>query len=172
VSSINYGALAGGESTQPPDGLHDAYLTRARLQTGQQDFVATEWQVGAYWWETLYGFTPQRLPFTQDMLDGLGIDRAKLTDDDALEAALNAAQGSQYRVRVETNGRFVNTYIEGAVAQRSFETDIPADTSGLPEVSQSPSGLFVTDGPRQTALAGAGNSPPSAADDDLDDIPF
>jgi hypothetical protein len=39
-------------------------------------------------------------------------------------------------------------------------------------VSQSPSGLFVTDGPRQTALAGAGNSPPSAADDDLDDIPF
>jgi hypothetical protein len=58
-------------------------------------------------------------------------------------------------------------------------------------VSQSPSGLFVTDGPRQTALTGAGAptplgvaahvtaavaeasaGPPTAPDDDLDDIPF
>ena len=176
MSGINYAQLAGGgESAQPPNGMHRAFLMRARLQTGAQDFVVTEWQAGAYWWETLYGFTASRIGFTQDALDGLGIDRAKITDDDALEAALYAAQGAEYRVRVEQNGRFTNTYIEGAasVGQPSFDSDIPADTTGLPDASEPPpSGLFVTDGPRQTALAGAGAGPPTAPDDDLDDIPF
>lgn len=149
MSSINYGALAGGESTQPPNGMHRAYLMRARLQTGAQDFIVTEWQAGPYWWETLYGFTPQRLQFTQDALDGLGIDRAKITDDDALEDALALAQGSEYRVRVEVNGRFTNTYVEGAAVagQPSFDSRPPATG-------------FVTDGPRMTrgqeALAGLG----------------
>jgi hypothetical protein len=184
VSSINYEQLASGGGTEPPDGLHDAYLMRARLQTGNQDFVVTEWQAGAFYWETLYGFTPQRLQFTQDMLDGLGIDRAKITDDDALEMALADAQGSRYRVRVERNGRFVNTYIEGGStvqpsAQASF-ADVPIDTSGLPDVSQPPptytgalAGMAAPPPTQpQPALTGAGAGPPTAPDDDLDDIPF
>jgi hypothetical protein len=181
MSGINYAQLAGGgESAQPPNGMHRAFLMRARLQTGAQDFVVTEWQAGPYWWETLYGFTASRIGFTQDALDGLGIDRAKITDDDALEAALYGAQGAEYRVRVEQNGRFTNTYIEGAAAvgQPSFDSDIPADTSGLPAASPPYTGALAGMGAPppsaqpQPALTGAGAGPPTAPDDDLDDIPF
>lgn len=178
VSSINYGQLAGATAEGPSDGLHTAFLMRARLQTGAQDFIVTEWQVGDAYWETLYGFTPQRMPFTQDMLDGLGIDRAKLTDDDALEVALAEAQGQQYRVRVEHNGRFVNTYIEGgstvqSSAQASF-ADVPIDATGLPDATPAYTGALagMAAPPPQAALAGAGTGPPAATDDDLDDIPF
>jgi hypothetical protein len=148
--------------------LHDAYLMRARLQTGSRDFIVTEWQVGGFYWESLNGFEGARMRFTQDLLDGLGIDRRTLTDDDRLEAALAACQGSRYRVRVERNGSFVNTYVEGDAMQAQLG-DIPADTSGLPPVSAGPAQAAP---PPQMALTGAGNAPPPAADDDLDDIPF
>ena len=157
MSNINYAQLAGGGGTTPPDGLHDAYLMRARLQSGAQDFIVTEWQSGSFYWETLYGFTANRIRFAQDALDGLGIDRSKTMDDDALEAALYRVQGSQFQVRTEVNGNFVNTYIEGP-AQASFD-DMPADTSGLPDVSPPPA---------QEVLVG---SPPSGEPED-DDIPF
>jgi hypothetical protein len=165
MSEINYGALRGEVETAPPAGMYDAYLIRARLQTGRQDFVVTEWQADRFYWETLYGFTASRMQFTQDALDGLKVDRSKLTSDDDLEAQLADASGHVYRVRVERNGAFVNTYIEGGT---SPEPDVPVDTSGLPEVSASP----PPSPPPQPALAGAGTGPPSATPDDDDDIPF
>jgi hypothetical protein len=173
VSSINYGKLGGNpDETLPPEGLHDAYLIAARLQTGSQDFIVTEWQSGLFYWETLFGFTGGRIRFTQDALDGLGINRAKITDDDALSAALDDVRGSQFRVRVERNGNFVNTYIEGDVlgqAALASLGDAPIDTAGLPDVSAPPQTAAP---PPQMALTGSGASPPTAADDDLDDIPF
>jgi hypothetical protein len=161
VSSINYAQLAGGGNVTPPDGLHNAYLMRARLQTGAQDFLVTEWQAGTFYWETLYGFTANRIRFAQDALDGLGIDRSKITNDDALEDALYRVQGGQFQVRTEVNGNFVNTYVEGPVSAR-FE-DMPADTSGLPDVSAPPA---------QPAQAPLPVGAPAAAEDDEDDIPF
>ena len=159
MSSINYAALAGG-GTEPPEGMHDAYLIRARLQIGQRDFVVTEWQAGPFYWETLFGFEGQRMQFTQDALDGLGIDRSTVTNDDELEAELARVQGSQFRVRVTRNGRFVNTDIVGAATRPAqtppAQTDIP-----LPDVSAPPE-------PAQASLVG----PNGASDDDLEDIPF
>jgi hypothetical protein len=150
MSSINY-ALLGGDASEstPADGIYAAYLMAARLQTSNNgDFLVTEWQAGSYWWETLFGFTSRRMAITQEFLDGLGVDRSHITDDDAFRLAIAKASGKVYNVRVEVNGNFVNTYIEtpgaqesgrgqealaGLASSRSFDSDIPPSDSDLPD---------------------------------------
>jgi hypothetical protein len=165
MSSINYGALRGESETAPPAGMYDAFLVRARLQTGRADFIVTEWQADRFYWETLYGFTTSRMQFTQDALDGLKVDRSTLTSDDDLEAQLADAAGHVYRVRVERNGIFVNTYIEGSA--HAVEPDVPVDASDLPDVVAR---TLAPPPMTQPALTGAG--PPSTPVAEEDDIPF
>lgn len=157
MSSINYSLLGGDASqTTPPDGIHSAYLMATRLQSSQNgDFLVTEWQAGPYWWETLFGFTTRRMAITQEFLDGLGIDRSRITDDDAFRLALAKAQGQVYTVRVENNGNFVNTYMESAgPTQSRFDTDIPPVDEDLPSPGE------------------AAAEPVAAHVPDDDDIPF
>jgi hypothetical protein len=132
MSSINYALLSGDDTqTTPPEGIHSAYLMAARLQLGDNDFIVTEWQAGSYWWETLFGFNARRMKFTQAFLDGLGINRKAVMDDDSMRLALAKAQGQVYSVRVERNGEYVNTYIEDRQVPMTT-SDAPADTRGLP----------------------------------------
>lgn len=175
MSSINYSLLGGDASeSTPTDGIYAAYLMAARLQTSANgDFLVTEWQAGSYWWETLFGFTSRRMSITQEFLDGLGVDRSHITDDDAFRLAIAKAAGQVYNVRVEVNGNFVNTYIEspgpqpspppaaggrgqealaGLASNRSFDSDIPAADEDLPDA------------------VGVGAAAPHEPEDD--DIPF
>jgi hypothetical protein len=131
VSDIDYQALAGHTGGDPPDGIHQAYLMRAALvNTDSGSQLVTEWQtsgIPAHWWTAWFGFDGKRLRFAQDFLDGIGVDRSKITDDDSFEQALGDAQGQVYTVRVETRGNFLNTYVEEApTAQTSFG-DVPID---------------------------------------------
>jgi hypothetical protein len=154
MSDIDYDALRGGDGGLPEDGLHRAYLARAALaETSRGSMLVTEWQTTTNppsYWQTWFGFNGQRLRFTQELLDALGIDRGKLMDDDALQAALDSVQGTVYQIRTERWGDSgVNTYVLDSTAQAQL-TDVPIETEDLP-------------------VAGVAASAAAAEDDD---IPF
>jgi hypothetical protein len=148
VSDIDYNALGSGGGGEPPDGVYRATLIRAKLvETANGWRMVTEWQVGGltpYYWATWFGFEGPRMAFTQEFLDGLGIDRAQITDDVAFEAALDDACGRDYTVRTSAWSGGINVYPEAAVEnpQTSLD-DVPIDTDGLPEVSQPTPGVPV-----------------------------
>jgi hypothetical protein len=171
--AVDYGKLrgeGGAVADHPADGLHIARLERAVLQDtkrGQQ--VLTEWSdPDNVMWTSWNRFDPDQfgMPRTQKLLDGLGVDRAKLTDDDALSQALADVEGGTYQVRTqsrkaerrlgdEADKWFTDTFVEQTVSGRQQAlTDIPADTTGL----------------REPAAQGATAKPASDFDDD--DIPF
>lgn len=134
----DYEALRGETGGLPPDGVHDAYLDGARLvDTRNGEMLVTDWRTVSdplYCWSTWFGFEGQRLRFTQDFLDDLGVDRAHITDDDALNGALYARIGLVYTVRTSrwgsNGGGGVNVEVEGqgASTESQQETlDLPHD---------------------------------------------
>lgn len=137
---IDYEALRGGVVTGVPDnGSHTARLERAKLWEGDKGSqLITEWSNDKnVMWTSWNRFDANGLPYTQDLLDGLGIDRSKITDDDKLEAALNEAEGRMYSVRTDSKQGsqgdrwFINTYVDGpAVAE---QPELPVDAEGLPK---------------------------------------
>jgi hypothetical protein len=134
VSDIDYDLLRGQVGGDPPDGLHSAYLMRAALvNTSSGTRLVTEWQTSgdeSYYWTTWFGFDGNRLGFTQDFLDGLGVDRSKVTDDDAFEQTLADVQGTVYTVRTAAWSGGVNTYVEETPAPPPGQTsfgDVPID---------------------------------------------
>jgi hypothetical protein len=150
MTDIDYNALRSGGGGEPPDGHYKATLVRAKLVNTSGGWkMVTEWQVGGltpYYWTTWFGFEGARMAFTQEFLDGLGIDRANITDDDAFEMALDRATNHTYNVRTSAWSGGINTYPEagGEVAQTSLD-DMPADTNGLPEVGAQPVGVGGAD---------------------------
>lgn len=166
MTSIDYDALRGQSGGDPLDGIHEAYLMRAALvDTSQGSRLVTEWQTfnePRYYWTTWFGFEGNRLQFTQEFLDALGIDRATLMNDDAFESELSKVQGTVYQVRTEAGAAWINTYVEDA-AQVAAQTDLPIDTADLPPTPPPP-------GAPTPAGVGAGTQNQSPADDD--DIPF
>jgi hypothetical protein len=137
MTGIDYDALRGQSGGEPPDGLHTAYLMRAELvETSRGDRMVTEWQTMSeprYYWTTWFGFDGQRLSFTQEFLDALGVDRNRITDDALLEQALSNCVGLEYEVRTDAGASWVNTYVEGAVSP-----DVPIDTTGLGQATPAP----------------------------------
>jgi len=156
MSDIDYDLLAGSRGGEPPDGIHVATLVRAALvETTNGSRLVTEWQTGGrtpYYWTAWHGFAANRIALTQDFLDGLGVDRATVTDDEEFDRALFEALHRDFTVRVEHNGSFLNTYVEGKPSAQMALSDAPVDTSDLPE-----------------PVAAA---PPAARTSDDDDIPF
>lgn len=118
---VDYEALRSGASTGvPEDGAHTARLERARLYEGEKGSqLITEWSESGLWWTSWNRFDGQGMPFTQALLDGLGVDRSTLTDDDAFEDALAQAQGALYLVTTSAKQGnqgdrwFINTYVDG-----------------------------------------------------------
>jgi hypothetical protein len=160
MTTIDYDALRGASGGEPLDGIHTAYLMRAELvETAKGPALVSEWQTmrePRYYWTTWFGFEGTRLKFTQEFLDSLGVDRAHITDDELFENALRGVVGTEYQVRTEAGGSWVNTYvIDKAEVQRSM--DAPIDTSGLPQQTEMVG--------REPVAAGIG-----VPDDD--DIPF
>ena len=167
MSSIDYDLLRGEAGGEPPAGLYDAYLMRAALVTTDKGTsLVAEWQTlsgTGYYWTAWFGFTPQRMQFTQEFLDGVGIDRHTLTDDERFEQELSQIQGSVYQVRVESKNGYLNTFVLDSAQVQQQLSDIPADVSDLPSSAPPP-------GPAPTPVgAGVGAQQALPADDD---IPF
>lgn len=160
---IDYRQLKETRGTDvPPDGERTARLERGKLvetKYGSTRLV-TEWSAGDLWWQSWNQFDGQGLAFTQDLLDGLGVDRSKLTDDDQLTAELAAAEGHKYRVKTKSNRGsqgdrwFTSTYIQSTVsvlrtgllsgAVPKDDPDIPFDTNDFVEPPKT-GGLFDDD---------------------------
>jgi hypothetical protein len=163
---IDYDALRGATGGPPPDGEHDAYLDRAALvDTRNGSMLVTEWKTRGeefYAWTTWFGFEGQRMGFTQDFLDQLGIDRSTLTSDDALTDALEARVGLLYRCATEAWGSAggINVEVLGEAGQQRLDSraDAPIDTGGL--------------GPTEYERVGAEHVEVGAGAADDDDIPF
>jgi len=140
MSPVDYEALRGGVTTGVPDnGAHTARLERAALiETDKGSNLVTEWSEDGLWWTSWNRFDGQGLPFTQQLLDSLGVDRSTITDDDELEQALSQAQGVLYLVHTDSKQGskgdrwFINTYVDGRAVPTQDE--LPVDTEGLPDV--------------------------------------
>ena len=147
MSDINFDLLRGSEVGLPPDGIHTADLIVAKvvdLESGSK--LVTEWgnPETNYYWTSWNAFAANRIVFTQELLDGLGVDRAKITDDSELAVELERVQGQTYQVRTSAWSGGINTYIEGR--QQSLD-DLGTDTEGLPEVGQAPTQPTLDDSP-------------------------
>jgi hypothetical protein len=117
-------------------------------------WVRTCWRTTdmAYYWETLNGMAGQRKGFTKKLLAGVGVDLDVVNSFDQLGDELAQFENRAYTVRVERNGNFLNTYVEGA--ETAPLPDVPVDDRGLPD-------------PAPAAAAAR-----SAADLFGDDVPF
>ena len=95
------------------------------------------------------------MSWTQEYLDGLGVDRQTITDEDKLTDALEAVVGERFELRTENKSGFLNTYVEGpATGGVQQSLDVPIDDADLE--SRDP-------------VAVNADGPP---DPDDDDIPF
>jgi hypothetical protein len=139
----------------PDDGLHTARLERAAvIETDRGSRLITEWSdENNLMWTSWNRFDASGLKFTQDLLDGLGVNRSQITEDNFSDE-LAQMEGGTYQVRTDSKqGKqgdrwFTSTYIEQAIAGRQQTlADIPADSAGLPERDAAPAGtdLFADD---------------------------
>jgi hypothetical protein len=139
MTTIDYQALRGEVGGDPAEGTYLAYLARASLVETKNGstMLVTEWQTmdPPHYWTAWFGFDGKRLPHTQELLDGLGIDRQTVTDDDAFEVALQGAEGRKYTVQITAWSGGVNTVVQSA-AVPAYESDAPVDTEGLPPAQE------------------------------------
>ena len=168
--TIDFDKLRGDKSAAdeiPADGDHIARLERAVVvDTKRGEQIVTEWSNQAnVMWTSWNRFDSSGMPYTQDLLDGLGIDRRKVTED-SLSDELARCEGGTYQVSTEANegsqgGRwFINTYVRQPL--RAGQTppppdaqvvppDVPVDTAGLPTAGAAAqttaSDLFGDDAP-------------------------
>ena len=142
---INYEALRTGSLNveNPDDGQHTARLERAALvSTSNGERLVTEWidMQGPAQWTSWNRFDEMGLSYTNELLDGLGVDRTILTDDDSFTAELDRVTGTVYDIRTASqlgsrgDGRvFVTTYVNGRNegVQEALDVDVPVDRSDL-----------------------------------------
>jgi hypothetical protein len=162
MPDIDYGQLQDGGGTEPPDGVHEAALVRAKLvDTRNGTKLVTEWQGTrqSYYWTTWFGFDGQQMRFTGDFLDGIGLANGQWRkiqlDDERLELELSECIGTVYRVETKAGASWINVDVLGTAddpALTRLDDDLGTDTSDLPPVP----------------VPGGGTAP--AAEDD--DIPF
>jgi hypothetical protein len=174
MSDIDYDLLSGSAGGDPPEGWKGpAKLIRA-ARAGNPTALVTEWSSAGgdppYYWTTWFGFSATRIAVTQELLDALGVDRAKIVAgrsqeerDEALDSELYFAVDKVYDVRVDHWAKGVNTYVDGRSiepraiaappAQTTLGDEIPVDGEDLPPVE-----------------VGVGATAASEPDDD--DIPF
>jgi hypothetical protein len=147
---IDFDKLGGDRPVEdvPVDGVHKARLERAVVVTTKNgdERLVTEWSNESnVMWTSWNRFDAQGLPYTQDLLDGLGIDRKSLTDEVQLGNELASLEGGTWTVTTESNQGsqgdrwFTSTYVEGkadpqvAAQAEQKRSDIPADVADLPE---------------------------------------
>ncbi len=127
----------GGE---PLDGLHHATLESGGvLDTRNGIRVKLAWRTLdlEHSWESWHGTSGRAKRFTQEAMVALGVDFSNLKDWEELDAELKAREGSVYMVRVERNGDYLNSYVEGK--PQGVQEEL-IDSSGLPEPAAVPAG--------------------------------
>jgi hypothetical protein len=143
---IDYQALKTGSmaSVLPDDGEHAGRLERAQLvHTQNGPRLVTEWSQanGTAQWTSWNRFDESGLSYTIELLDGLGVDRAAVNNDEQLDAELERAVDQVFDVRTSSqagsrgDGRvFVSTYVTGRNQgiQDALDGVLPVDTSDLP----------------------------------------
>ena len=161
----------------PPDGEHTAFLEHAVLRdTKNGKAIKLEWRTTdlEFYWESWHNTTGGGKPRTQQLLDALEVDLSTIRSEDQLADELAAREGPAYIVKVSrsADGRFVNTAVvekpetvQATLSGKqttytSTASDIPADTSGLPEAETAP------------PVAQAASSAVSTDLFDDDDVPF
>ena len=150
--TVDYEALRAGVSSGVPDnGAHTARLERAKLWEGDSGSkLITEWSEDGLFWTSWNQFEGQGMQYTQELLDGLGVDRSTITNDDEFEAALNEVEGILYLVHTDAKQGnqgdrwFINTYVDGRAVPT--QPDLLTDTEDLPAVG-SPAGAQDDDVP-------------------------
>ena len=150
MSPIDFGKLGGSTPIEeaPADGDHRARLERAVIvDTKNGERLVTEWcDSENSMWTSWNRFDDSGMSFTQELLDGLGIDRSKLTEE-TLPDELARKEGATYNVRTESRQGsqgdrwFTSTYINSTVLPPQLNrrepppSDAPADTRGLPQTT-------------------------------------
>lgn len=145
---IDYAQLRGegGEPELPEDGPSVATLDRAAVVSTQNgERLVTEWRNlfrSNIQWQSWNRFDATGMAYTRDLLKGLGVNLATVTDDSALERELSVAVGGNYKVRTTSqmgskgDRVFVSTYADGLATgnelQSSIFDELQPDTSGLP----------------------------------------
>lgn len=137
---IDWEALRGGTSALvPPAGIHTARLETAKIvQTNSGDEkMVTSWQTTGdpiYVWETWHGLSGRALGFTLELLDGLKVDRSKLTDYEAFDTGLAACIGRTYQVETKLWGSANDQVNVTILATGPVGSDIPAEPVTVPDV--------------------------------------
>jgi hypothetical protein len=127
----------------PADGTYTARLERAeRRDASGMEKLVTEWSAGeGLWWSSwrdleLNPRFPQGLQLALELLDGLGVDRSQITDDDAvLDQMLSLAEGNYYEVRTESREYGGRTFIDTYIESRIVDDELGTLTQGLPEAT-------------------------------------
>lgn len=149
---MSFDEFKNADAGEPPDGIHHATLESANVFESQKGdtFVKLTWRTQdlEHYWESLHGTQGRAKHFTQEAVTALGIDFGNLKDWQQLDTELRAREGSVYEVRVERNGSYLNSYVEGRPqGVQGTLPDVPIDTTDF-----------------ETA--------PAAANGSDDDIPF
>lgn len=125
----------GGDNEPPEPGVYDVALIDADAFTSKagDDWAKLELQDVAtkYEWTLLLGFkNPKQAGFSKGVCQTVGVDVDSVSSLEELGSALKTHVGSYYSVKVEQNGDYRNTYINGP-ADEGPKAEVPADTEGL-----------------------------------------
>jgi hypothetical protein len=148
-SDIDYGLLGGEqnrEPSEPPEGTYQATLVVAKVvETSRGTALVTEWSTETeppYYWTAWFGFAANRIAITNELLDGIGVDRAAIVRggtqeqrDEELTRQLWAATNKVYAIEVTRWSGGVNTKVIVAPEVSPDQTqmwDAPISTEGLP----------------------------------------
>lgn len=122
---------------QPPEpGLHDAALvdTVAAMSKRGSLYMRLTWQrvEDRHQWDAMFGLgTPTGIALAKREARELGIDIDTVSTIEQLDAALATKRGGYYRVSVEQNGDYTNTYVRGVLTPE-VPVEAPAPSSPTP----------------------------------------
>ncbi len=123
---------SGDDLTPPADGLHEVTLVDGGAWTAKSgvDWCRFVFQLNdgsGYKWTVLHGFKSQaQANFTKREVRALGVDVGSVDSLEAMDSAIKALAGRYFEVRVERDGTFESTYVEGAAGQGAAAAAVPA----------------------------------------------
>jgi hypothetical protein len=122
-------AEAGGDNQPPGVGTFEVAVDELKAFTSKQgnDIVVVnvrDLQSGSMW-SVLGSFkSPGAVGMTKELCSSLGADVSEVGSLEELNERLQAAVGGFFKVEVERNGEFWNTYF-----RHRIESDVPAEVS-------------------------------------------
>lgn len=143
------GGESGDDMTPPADGLHEVTLTGGGAWTSKSeaDWVRFEFVTNdelQHKWTVLLGFKSQsQANMTKRKLRELGVPVDDLGSLDEIDAAIKGQIGSYFTVRVERDGKFENTYVEGPAVADGAPVPAAAPAAAAPAAPAAPAAAAV-----------------------------